>query len=122
MVAPANALVSMSPRKFTFAKGALVTALLGIAFQPWRLLSSCESFVYTWPFELSSAARGRCAPRRPTTPTTARARSCTCIVEDGGGGSSRDRARPAHRRARRCRHVRRRRRHAAPAGHVAAAA
>ncbi|EAZ24114.1 hypothetical protein OsJ_07854 [Oryza sativa Japonica Group] len=48
VVAPANALVSMSPRKFTFAKGALVTALLGIAFQPWRLLSSSESFVYTW--------------------------------------------------------------------------
>ena len=48
VVAPANALVSMSPRRFTFAKGALVTALLGIAFQPWRLLSSSESFVYTW--------------------------------------------------------------------------
>jgi nucleobase:cation symporter-1, NCS1 family len=48
VVAPANALVSMSPRRFTFAKGALVTALLGIAFMPWRLLSSSESFVYTW--------------------------------------------------------------------------
>ncbi|KAF0932294.1 hypothetical protein E2562_009559 [Oryza meyeriana var. granulata] len=48
VVAPANALVSMSPRTFTFAKGALVTALLGIAFQPWQLLSSSESFVYTW--------------------------------------------------------------------------
>lgn len=48
VVAPANALVSMSPRRFTFAKGAFVTALLGIAFQPWRLLSSSESFVYTW--------------------------------------------------------------------------
>ncbi|KAJ1280330.1 hypothetical protein BS78_04G223700 [Paspalum vaginatum] len=48
VVAPANALVSMSPRRFSFAKGALVTALLGIAFQPWRLLSSSESFVYTW--------------------------------------------------------------------------
>ncbi|KAK3158679.1 hypothetical protein QOZ80_2AG0140220 [Eleusine coracana subsp. coracana] len=48
VVAPANALVSMSPRRFTFARGALVTALLGIAFMPWRLLSSSESFVYTW--------------------------------------------------------------------------
>uniref|UniRef100_A0A0E0I384 Uncharacterized protein n=1 Tax=Oryza nivara TaxID=4536 RepID=A0A0E0I384_ORYNI len=119
VVAPANALVSLSPLKFTFAKVALVTALLGIAFQPWRLFGSSESFIYTWPFELSSATSGRSAPRQPITPTTMRARSCTCIVEDGGGGSSRDRA---HRRARRRRHVRRWRRHVAPAGHVAAAA
>ncbi|KQK00711.1 hypothetical protein BRADI_3g51350v3 [Brachypodium distachyon] len=48
VVAPANAFVSMSPRRFTFAQGALITALLGIACQPWRLLSSSESFVYTW--------------------------------------------------------------------------
>ncbi|XP_021835115.2 purine-uracil permease NCS1 [Spinacia oleracea] len=48
VVAPANALVNLSPSKFTFWKGALLTAFLGIAFQPWRLLQSSESFVYTW--------------------------------------------------------------------------
>lgn len=48
VVAPANALVSLNPKIFTFTGGAVVTALLGIAFQPWRLLSSSESFVYTW--------------------------------------------------------------------------
>lgn len=48
VVAPANALVNLSPSKFTFKRGALLTALLGIAFQPWRLLKSSESFVYTW--------------------------------------------------------------------------
>lgn len=48
VVAPANALVNLSPRAFTFRRGALVTALLGVAFQPWRLLRSSESFVYTW--------------------------------------------------------------------------
>lgn len=48
VVAPANALVNLSPSAFTFRRGALLTALLGIAFQPWRLLSSSESFVYTW--------------------------------------------------------------------------
>ncbi|KAJ8467661.1 hypothetical protein OPV22_030213 [Ensete ventricosum] len=36
-----------SPSVFTFRKGTLLTALLSIAFQPWRLLSSSESFVYT---------------------------------------------------------------------------
>lgn len=48
VVAPANALVNLSPSWFTFRRGALLTALLGIAFQPWRLLKSSESFVYTW--------------------------------------------------------------------------
>ncbi|KAK8685546.1 hypothetical protein V6N13_041546 [Hibiscus sabdariffa] len=48
IVAPANTLVNLSPSNFTFRRGALLTALLGIAFQPWRLLKSSESFVYTW--------------------------------------------------------------------------
>ncbi|KAK7355456.1 hypothetical protein VNO80_14712 [Phaseolus coccineus] len=48
VVAPANALVNLSPKWFTFRRGAFLTALLGIAFQPWRLLQSSESFVYTW--------------------------------------------------------------------------
>lgn len=48
VVAPANALVNLRPSNFTFQRGALLTALLGIAFQPWRLLQSSESFVYTW--------------------------------------------------------------------------
>ncbi|PSS04630.1 Purine-uracil permease [Actinidia chinensis var. chinensis] len=48
VVAPANALVNLSPSKFTFRRGAVLTALVGIVFQPWRLLKSSESFVYTW--------------------------------------------------------------------------
>ncbi|XP_022959669.1 purine-uracil permease NCS1-like [Cucurbita moschata] len=48
VVAPANALVNLSPSYFTFNRGALLTAVIGIFFQPWRLLSSSESFVYTW--------------------------------------------------------------------------
>ncbi|KAL3754047.1 hypothetical protein ACJRO7_001310 [Eucalyptus globulus] len=48
VVAPANALVNLSPSWFTFRRGALITALMGIAFQPWRFLQSSESFVYTW--------------------------------------------------------------------------
>ncbi|KAL8202048.1 hypothetical protein R6Q57_011195 [Mikania cordata] len=48
VVAPANALVNANPSVFNFQRGALLTALVGIAFQPWRLLQSSESFVYTW--------------------------------------------------------------------------
>lgn len=48
IVAPANSLVNLSPSSFTFRKGALLTALIGILFQPWRLLKSGESFTKTW--------------------------------------------------------------------------
>ncbi|AES81964.1 putative purine-cytosine permease [Medicago truncatula] len=48
VVAPANALVNLSPMWFNFRRGAILTAFLGIAFQPWKLLKSSESFVYTW--------------------------------------------------------------------------
>ncbi|XP_058083327.1 purine-uracil permease NCS1-like [Magnolia sinica] len=48
IVAPANALVNLSPSIFTFRTGALVTMVLGIAFQPWRLMQSSETYVYTW--------------------------------------------------------------------------
>ncbi|XP_025825595.1 purine-uracil permease NCS1-like [Panicum hallii] len=56
VVAPANALVSMSPRRFTFAKGAVVTALISLAFQPWRLVSSSDSFVNIWLLSNSALA------------------------------------------------------------------
>lgn len=48
VLAPANALVNLSPSFFTFRRGALLTAILGIVCQPWRLLKSSESFIYTW--------------------------------------------------------------------------
>ncbi|KAI5425724.1 Neuronal calcium sensor 1, variant 2, partial [Lathyrus oleraceus] len=48
VVAPANALVNLNPMLFTFRRGAILTAFLGVVFQPWKLLKSSESFVYTW--------------------------------------------------------------------------
>lgn len=48
VVAPANALVNFSPSWFTFKRGTLLTAILGIICQPWRLVQSTESFIYTW--------------------------------------------------------------------------
>ena len=49
LVAPANSLVSLSPSTFSFKSGAIVSALIGaILFQPWKILKSPDSFVYTW--------------------------------------------------------------------------
>ncbi|XP_020595439.1 purine-uracil permease NCS1 [Phalaenopsis equestris] len=48
MVAPANALINFNPSVFNFRRGAIVMAVIGLLFQPWKLLGSSESFVYTW--------------------------------------------------------------------------
>jgi NCS1 family nucleobase:cation symporter-1 len=48
VVAPANALVNLAPRQISFTKGAMITALLGIVTQPWRLMSSSEGYIFTW--------------------------------------------------------------------------
>ncbi|KAK1266863.1 hypothetical protein QJS04_geneDACA000544 [Acorus gramineus] len=47
-VASANTFISLAPKVFTFGRGALLTAAIGVAFQPWRILSSSDSFMYTW--------------------------------------------------------------------------
>lgn len=39
VVAPANAFVNVAPNAVSFNTGALVTALLGIAIMPWKLVS-----------------------------------------------------------------------------------
>ncbi|KAJ6835837.1 putative purine-uracil permease NCS1 [Iris pallida] len=48
LVAPANVFVSLSPSRLSFPLGCAVTAAVGVAFQPWNLIGSSESFVYTW--------------------------------------------------------------------------
>uniref|UniRef100_A0A6V7QRV1 Purine-uracil permease NCS1 n=1 Tax=Ananas comosus var. bracteatus TaxID=296719 RepID=A0A6V7QRV1_ANACO len=48
MVAPANALVSLSPSSFSFSRGAFLAGILSIGFQPWRIIQSSENFIYTW--------------------------------------------------------------------------
>eukprot|EP00897_Mesotaenium_endlicherianum_P002043 jgi/Mesen1/1867/ME000143S00920 len=48
VVAPANAFVNLSPALFSFRTGGLVTAVLGILLQPWRLITSTQGFIFTW--------------------------------------------------------------------------
>ncbi|WOL11553.1 purine-uracil permease NCS1-like [Canna indica] len=47
-VAPANVLVSLSPSTFSFTTGSLVTAVISVAFQPWKIMGSSQSYVYAW--------------------------------------------------------------------------
>ena len=48
VVSAANALVNVSPRRFTFRHGALVTAGLGVVIFPWKLIESTSGFIFTW--------------------------------------------------------------------------
>jgi NCS1 family nucleobase:cation symporter-1 len=48
VVSPANALVNLAPRLFSFRAGSLATAGLGIALFPWKLIESSSGFIFTW--------------------------------------------------------------------------
>jgi nucleobase:cation symporter-1, NCS1 family len=48
VVSPANDFANAFPRYVSFKTGGLLTGLLGIAIQPWRLLSDASGYIYTW--------------------------------------------------------------------------
>jgi NCS1 family nucleobase:cation symporter-1 len=48
VVSPANDFANAFPRLISFKTGGLVTGLIGIAIQPWRLLADPSGYIYTW--------------------------------------------------------------------------
>ena len=48
VVSPANALVNLAPRAFTFKSAALTTAIIGALMLPWKLIESSEGYIFTW--------------------------------------------------------------------------
>ena len=48
VVAPANGFSNLSPRRISFKAGGYITAGLGIAIFPWKLLESTGSYIFTW--------------------------------------------------------------------------
>src|SRR5881296_2225827 len=48
VVSPANDFANAFPRFVSFKTGGLITGLLGIAIQPWRLLADPSGYIYTW--------------------------------------------------------------------------
>ncbi|HYH46541.1 MAG TPA: cytosine permease, partial [Thermoanaerobaculia bacterium] len=48
VVAPANGFANLWPSRITFAIGGLLTGIVGIAIQPWRLLSDYGTFIFGW--------------------------------------------------------------------------
>jgi NCS1 family nucleobase:cation symporter-1 len=48
VVSPANDFANAFPKYINFKTGGLITGLLGIAIQPWRLLADPSGYIFTW--------------------------------------------------------------------------
>src|ERR1700731_4732814 len=48
VVSPANDFSNLSPRRITFRTGGLITCVMGIVMQPWKLMSSYGNYIFVW--------------------------------------------------------------------------
>jgi NCS1 family nucleobase:cation symporter-1 len=48
VVSPANDFAHLWPRRISFRIGGLITGIVGILIQPWRLLANASVYIYTW--------------------------------------------------------------------------
>ena len=48
VVSPANAIINVAPQRFTFQLGGYITAGIGLAILPWKLIESTDSYIFTW--------------------------------------------------------------------------
>jgi len=48
VVSPANDFAHLWPSKISFRTGGLITGVIGILIQPWRLVADPSGYIYTW--------------------------------------------------------------------------
>jgi NCS1 family nucleobase:cation symporter-1 len=48
VVSPANDFANAFPKWITFKTGGLITGILGILIQPWRLLADPSGYIFNW--------------------------------------------------------------------------
>ncbi len=48
VVSPANAIINVKPEKLTFQLGGYITAAIGLAIMPWKLIESAGAYIFTW--------------------------------------------------------------------------
>jgi NCS1 family nucleobase:cation symporter-1 len=48
VVSPANDFSNLSPRHISFRTGGLITCLVGIVIQPWKLMANYGSYIFGW--------------------------------------------------------------------------
>ena len=118
VVSPANDFSNLSPRRISFRTGGLITCLMGIVMQPWKLMSSYGSYIFRLARRLLRFPRPHCrrsdlrllrhSQKNPSRRRSLPARRSIRIRPR----LQLDRHRRPSRRRRRC--VRRPRRHPAP--------
>ena len=48
VVAPANSISNLWPRKISFRLGAILTCVVGVLIMPWKLLATPGGYIFTW--------------------------------------------------------------------------
>ena len=48
VVSPANVFINVAPQRVSFQLGGYITAGLGIAIMPWKLIESTGGYIFTW--------------------------------------------------------------------------
>jgi NCS1 family nucleobase:cation symporter-1 len=48
VVSPANDFSNLSPRRISFRTGGLITCVMGMVMQPWKLMSSYGNYIFGW--------------------------------------------------------------------------
>ncbi len=48
VVSPANAIINLDPTRFGFRLGGYITAGIGLAILPWKLIESTDGYIFTW--------------------------------------------------------------------------
>lgn len=48
VVAPANGIANIAPKKISFKIGGYITGIIGIIIFPWKLMANPSGFIFTW--------------------------------------------------------------------------
>ncbi|MGH9551663.1 MAG: NCS1 family nucleobase:cation symporter-1, partial [Terriglobales bacterium] len=48
IVSPANDLANCFPRWISFKRGVLLTGIIGLLMQPWKLMADPQAYIFTW--------------------------------------------------------------------------
>ena len=48
VVSPSNDFSHLAPRRISYVTGGLITAVLGIAMMPWKLMGNLGAYIFTW--------------------------------------------------------------------------
>src|SRR5205814_2102263 len=54
VVSPANDFAHLWPRRISFRTGGLITGILGILIQPWKLIADPSGYIFRWLVAYSS--------------------------------------------------------------------